>query len=329
MTAQLTELSIRSLPHPKTGSVKYFDRLLPGFGVRVSAKSKSFFIQFGETRRMKTLGKWPTVSLKDARTMAREVLVAPPQPKKQNPSFAEARDAFLDDCRQRLRPATVERYRYAFKHVKAKTLEGIPKTISEPHQVATLKAFLNWCIRQEFIDHNPYAHRKAATKQRDRVLSDDEVAKLMAYHHPPYSTIVHLLCLTGQRRAQFANFSVDWVEGDTVTFPASIMKSGRAHTIPITGYGALLEPLNFSGWSKAKVRVDKHTGVSDWVLHDLRRYFSSTMARLGVPLHITENLLDHRTQLTGVAAIYNRYSFLPEMREALETYEKHIRKNVS
>jgi len=39
-----------------------------------------------------------------------------------------------------------------------------------------------------------------------------------------------------------------------------------------------------------------------------------------VPLHITELILDHRTQLTGVAAIYNRYSYLDEMRDALRQY---------
>jgi site-specific recombinase XerD len=309
---------------PEKGSVKHFDALLPGFGVRCSSRSKSFFVQFGKERRTKTLGKWPTISLKDARQKAREILVAPPPVVKRKVTFEQAREEFLADCRTRLRPSTVDRYHYAFKHVRAKTLEGIPGNITEPHQVATLKAFLNWCMDRDLVDRNPYARRKAATRQRDRVLTDEEVAKIMAYDHPPYSTIVHLLCLTGQRRGQFASFSMEWVEGDTLTFPASVMKSGRAHTIPVTGYGKLLKPQSFAGWSKAKRRIDKHTGVTDWVLHDLRRYFSSTMARIGVPLHITEYLLDHRTQVSGVAAIYNRYSFLPEMREALSAYETHV-----
>jgi len=48
------------------------------------------------------------------------------------------------------------------------------------------------------------------------------------------------------------------------------------------------------------------------------------MARLGAPLHITEQLIDHRSQLSGVAAIYNRYDYLKEVREALEMYEAHV-----
>ena len=50
------------------------------------------------------------------------------------------------------------------------------------------------------------------------------------------------------------------------------------------------------------------------------------MARLGVPLHITEHIIDHRGQLSGVAGIYNRYSYFSEMREALLLYETHLTK---
>lgn len=116
------------------------------------------------------------------------------------------------------------------------------------------------------------------------------------------------------------------MHGEELTFPASIMKSARPHTIPVTGFGEYLPalPFSFNSWSKSKRRLDKTCGVADWVLHDLRRYFSSTMARLGVPLHVTEQLIDHRSQVSGVAAIYNRYNFLKEMREALAAYETHI-----
>ncbi|MCP3970442.1 MAG: tyrosine-type recombinase/integrase [Rhodobacteraceae bacterium] len=319
----LTELTIRSLPNPSTGSAKHFDPALPGFGVRCSSRSKSFFVQFGPQRRLKTIGKWPHMSLKNARLTARQLLVSPP-PISKVVSFEDAKTAFLEDCATRLRPSTVERYRYSLKPIAANTLNSVPKTATDPHQIATLKVFFNWCIDRDLTDHNPYARRKVLMRQRDRVLTDDEVAKLMAYDHPPYSTIVKLLCLTGQRRAQIVNFNMGWIDGDTITFPSSIMKSRRAHTIPLSGYSALLGEFNFQGWSKAKKRIEKHTGVTDWVLHDLRRYFSSTMARLGVPLHVTEQILDHRSQISGVAAIYNRYSFLPEMRDALEQYEKHV-----
>ena len=166
---------------------------------------------------------------------------------------------------------------------------------------------------------------------RDRLLSDDEIAAIWHVDQRPYSDIVKLLILTGQRRNQIWRFEPAWIDNDVLTFPTDVMKSKRPHTIPITGYRELLpaRPFTFNGWSKSKARLDRRSGVSDWVLHDLRRYFSSTMARLGVPLHVTEQIIDHRSQVSGVAAIYNRYTFLDEMREALLAYEAHLRKVAS
>ncbi len=50
---------------------------------------------------------------------------------------------------------------------------------------------------------------------------------------------------------------MDWIDGDTITFPSSIMETRRAHTIPMTGYKSLLGEFNFQGWSKAKKRIEK------------------------------------------------------------------------
>ncbi len=180
--------------------------------------------------------------------------------------------------------------------------------VTDPTTLKCLKAFHNWCIQQGVSERNPFAHRKVRFEARDRLLSDDEVTAIWAYEHPPYSDIVKLLILTGQRRKQIWQYRTDWREGDAITFPSSIMKSNRAHALPVTGYEKFLpnQPFEFNSWSKAKQRMDKFTGITDYVLHDFRRYFSSTMARLGVPLHVTEQIIDHRSQLTGVAAIYTR-----------------------
>jgi hypothetical protein len=45
------------------------------------------------------------------------------------------------------------------------------------------------------------------------------------------------------------------------------------------------------------------------------------MARLGVPPHVVEKMLNHRTgEISGVAAVYNRYGYETEKREALEQW---------
>jgi integrase len=324
----LTELEVRALPHPEQGSTKHFDPSLPGFGVRCTVRSKSFFVMFGPERRLQTIGRWPQVSLKEARQEAKGILVAPP-PKKRSQSFLEAQEAFLADCKTRLRPSTVDRYKFALKTITADTLADVPTTVTDPTILKTLKVFFNWCIDQELTDRNPFLRKKVVFVSRDRVLTDAELKAVWHYDHKPYSDLVKLLILTGQRRNQIWQYDPAWREGDIITFPAAIMKSGRPHTIPVTGYEAYLQSFTMNGWSKQKVRIDKHTGVTGWVLHDFRRYFSTTMARLGTPLHLTEHILDHRSSISGVAAIYNRYGFIEEMRFALDKYHQHIQSIVS
>ena len=323
--AALTELSIRKFAHPKKGNEKHFDPSLPGFGIRCTARSKSFFVMFGDDRRLQTLGKWPELSLKDARLAARQFLATPPVVRT-SPKFSEVRERFLADCRQRLRPATVERYHYALKDIPDTKLDKLSTNLTDPNQIKALKALFNWCIDHGFYDRNPFIRRKVKFAVRDRLLTDEEIATIWHVEQPPYSDIVRLLLLTGQRRNQIWRFDPVWVDGDVLTFPSGVMKSNRPHAIPITGYGAYLpdKPFSFNSWSKSKARLDRQSGVTDWVLHDFRRYFSSTMAQLGVPLHVTEQIIDHRSQVSGVAAIYNRYTFLDEMRDALLAYEDHL-----
>ncbi len=240
--------------------------------------------------------------------------------------FHETRDRFLTECRERLRPTTVDRYYYSLKDLPDTKLENVSTDINEPNKLKALKVFFNWCVDHGITDRNPFQRRKVRFGVRDRLLTDEEIAAIWAIDHQPYTDIVKLLILTGQRRNQIWKFEPSWIDGEVLTFPASIMKSNRDHSIPLTKYREYLPSARFSfnGWSKSKARLDRESGVSEWVLHDLRRYFSSTMARLGVPLHITEQLIDHRSQLSGVAAIYNRYDFLNEMNEALQTFECHV-----
>lgn len=49
------------------------------------------------------------------------------------------------------------------------------------------------------------------------------------------------------------------------------------------------------------------------------------MARLGVPIHVTEKLLNHISgTVSGVDAVYNRYTYLPEMHLAIAAHESHL-----
>jgi integrase len=87
----------------------------------------------------------------------------------------------------------------------------------------------------------------------------------------------------------------------------------------------------FSDFYDLKQRLDTHMKPKKpWVLHDLRRSMASGMAGLGVPVTTVEKILAHRSgTFHGVLATYQRHSFIPEMRVALERWSEHIEQLVS
>ena len=86
-----------------------------------------------------------------------------------------------------------------------------------------------------------------------------------------------------------------------------------------------------SGFGRLKERLDKalSEGTERWTIHDLRRTMSTNMAMLGVPQPVTEALLNHKTGVvSGVAAVYNVYSYADEKRDALDGWSEHVMKLV-
>jgi hypothetical protein len=62
-----------------------------------------------------------------------------------------------------------------------------------------------------------------------------------------------------------------------------------------------------------------------WVPHDLRRSFATHVAGIGVQPHIIEACLNHVSgHKGGVAGIYNRSTYEPEKRTALDRWAAHL-----
>lgn len=58
--------------------------------------------------------------------------------------------------------------------------------------------------------------------------------------------------------------------------------------------------------------------MTNWRIHDLRRTGASYLAKLKTAPYIIEKILDHVSgEISGVAAIYNRYGYDEEKRRAL------------
>jgi integrase len=65
--------------------------------------------------------------------------------------------------------------------------------------------------------------------------------------------------------------------------------------------------------------------VTNWTLHDLRRTAATGLAQLGVAPHVVEKRLNHSSgTFGGMAGVYNRFQYVPEMRDALSKWEVHL-----
>ena len=83
-----------------------------------------------------------------------------------------------------------------------------------------------------------------------------------------------------------------------------------------------------SGFSKAKARIDRYSGVTGWRIHDLRRTIRTGMAELGIPEIVAERVLNH-SEKNVLVRTYNRHHYTDEKRDALERWAGHVRDLVS
>ena len=65
-----------------------------------------------------------------------------------------------------------------------------------------------------------------------------------------------------------------------------------------------------------KKALDAASGVSGWVVHDLRRTARTLLSRAGIDTDIAERCLGHA--IGGVRGIYDRHEFEQEKRKAFE-----------
>jgi integrase len=216
--------------------------------------------------------------------------------------------------------------------------------------LAAVRKLFNWAVERGYVSASPCAGTQRPSKaiSRERVLSDAELAAVWqaAIATPyPFGPVVQLLVLTAQRRGEVIGML--WSELDLEqglwTIPAQRTKSNRQHQVPLPSAAVtLLEGLPrlhdevvfpargnpnqpSSGFSKWKRALDRASNTSGWRIHDLRRSVSTMMAEMGIAPHIIERILNHQQgQLGGVAGIYNRFAYLPEMRAALEKWEVRL-----
>jgi integrase len=355
-----TDITIRALKS-SPAQTTYWDEAVPAFGVRIGRRSKTFLIVRDGGHRIK-IGRYPAISLHDARKEAKCLLALTELPRASAVTVSQAVATFLDTRQQQNRSKTKQETERLLTRHLLPTLAGrlltdvttedlvsildglIKKPGTANHACTAMKTFFNWAVARRHIKHSPLAGVPLPAKagKRDRVLTDTELvavyraAQGMGY---PFGFIILICIHTGMRRGEVGSLKWSYITPEAITLPAAATKNAQQHVIPnlIEGNLKLIPRTSeylfpnendapFTDWNKSKQKIDERCGVTDWVIHDLRRTFSTKMAEWQLaPPHVIERLLNHASgTMSPLARIYNRATYLAEMRDALTAYEQRL-----
>lgn len=271
-------------------------------------------------------------------------------------------DTYLQDMAQRCKPGTVQDVRW----ILSAWLEMLPagldirhvneddcgKLINRSSNPSTRRgywrrgrAFLNWCVRQNYIPRNPMDTMTAPRnpKRQPAFLPVDEFERLRSYiykHKPWLGPIVELAAYTGLRLGELRR--LEWRDVDFHAGLLTVRDSGEnktrdsARTVPIYPKardvleilatwedpertepvllgpgGGVLHPNRTSRTFKACAVA---CGFEHIRFHDLRHTFASWLVMEGVPIYTVSRMLGHASVTT--TEIYAHLS--PEHRPDVE-----------
>jgi hypothetical protein len=284
-TTKLTKRVIDALPTPAK-DVVYWDSGCPGFGVKITPRGRKVFIVLyrmagsGSRLRKYTIGPCGRVTLHQARLAAQKVFAAKLEGRDPATEKREARRQLVADRVEDLLEAFIAQHvsqnrsageisRLLRREVGSAwgsrsiheitkrdvielvtTIEQRGTPVAANKALKTIRTFLRWCVGRAVLDRSPAEGVPMPAKEtaRDRILSDDELARVIIAARKiggPYGGIVELLALTGQRREEVARST--WEEMDfeslTWTLPSDRTKNGKPHIIHLSDPAtAVLEP---------------------------------------------------------------------------------------
>ena len=220
--------------------------------------------------------------------------------------------------------------------------------------LGVLQRMFKFGIGRDILESNPCSviERPGEESQRDRVLSAKEIKKFWfglekCEMAGGTKLALQFLLISLQRKGEVAQS--EWKEFDLKsgwwTIPKGKTKNGLPHRVYLspTSLSLLRETKELSGdsiylfpsprgkgnkpitsrsLSQALLRNQKNIGIEHFIPHDLRRSASSHMTGSGIPRSVVQKILNHIEQ--GVTAVYDRYSYDKEKRNAMMKWDRRL-----
>jgi integrase len=250
------------------------DDQVPGLSLRVTpGGAKTWALRYrvgggrnGRLRRL-TLGRYPTVTIAEARKRANRELrkvdagedpAAEKMAQRQGETVGDLAKDYLEKHAKVHKRSWKEDDRIlnanilpVWKHRKVAELtrrdvrdliESVAArgaAIMANRTLALVRKMLNFAIAQDWIEANVASliQKPGAERSRERVLTDDEIRLVWAAAEAErlgLASLTKLRLVTAQRGGELAALRWTDVDGDWVTIPAAIAKNGRAHRVFLT-----------------------------------------------------------------------------------------------
>jgi len=226
---------------------------------------KSFALRYrhdGRPRKL-TIGRFPQLSIQEARIRAREALERlsygdDPGRQKDNPERFEAAFSIFMQRHVSQTKGTYETNRI-YKHdllpkFKGTYLSQVARRdvisllddivdrgspIMANRVLAVLRKFFSWAVARDLTKSNPCEGVTPPSKQtsRDRILNDVEIRVFWQACNElkyPYGTYFKFLLLSAQRRTEVSEMTFEELDGDEWVIPPQRAKNGQRHRVPIT-----------------------------------------------------------------------------------------------
>jgi len=352
MKVQLTD---RFCAHAKstTAQTDYFDETVRGLALRVTSRgTKAWTLLYGIPRRRVTLGRYPSLSLAAARTLAIEVREG-----RTYGTVGALADAYIKSKQGNRSAKEVERrlgkdVLPIIGHIPLRELHRRDVTrvldakssapIAARRAFEDIRAMVRWAVGRGDLDHNPIDGMKGppTSKPRQRVLSNDEI-RLLWSRLPELGSVgraIRFCLVTGQRIGEVTGMTS--CELDLTrrvwNIPGSRTKNGHPHSVPLSRIA--LEIINEAGgeFGIGRVHVSgtifyNQFDLERWTAHDLRRTVLTKMAELGIPPIVLGHVANHRTTTkAGITlGVYVQHAYEREKREALELWANRLQGIIS
>ena len=271
MRLSLTKLFVDSVKPPHQGQIDYWDTHVSGFGLRVSAGGQKSWVTIyrhnGRLRRM-TLGAYPTLSLADARQLARAALrdaahgadpAGEKQAERRAESFGELAELYLEKHAKVVKRSWREDERTINRELLPRWKNWKAIEIKRKHVIAMLdeiagrgsgtmanrtralaSKIFNFGIQRDVVEYNPVHNVPipGEERRRDRVLSENEIRVMwqdLDHESPRIAATLKLALLTAQRRTEVLGMRWDEldIEAGWWTIPADRAKNKLAHRVPL------------------------------------------------------------------------------------------------